>query len=204
MVAGLILASGMSRRFGEENKLLVELGGIPVIRHTVAAYAKADLRPLVVVVGHDAERVAAALGGLGLTLVPNPDFDQGQSRALVRGVRALPPETAAAVIGVADQPYLNAGLIRALVERHTESGAPLVVPRYGGRRGNPVLFSAALFSELLEVEGDRGGRPVILAHAGEITWLDVPDVMPGLDLDTPADLRAMRMLHGGKEQRRTE
>jgi molybdenum cofactor cytidylyltransferase len=144
-----------------------------------------------VVIGHDAPRVNAALTGLPVTFVWNPDFALGQSRALVRGVQALPPEVRAAVIGVGDQPFLTSGIIEQLVDRYQASGAPLAVPRYAGRRGNPVLFDRVLFPELLQVTGDQGGRPVLERHREDIAWLDVADPLPGADLDTVEEYRRL-------------
>jgi molybdenum cofactor cytidylyltransferase len=107
-------------------------------------------------------------------------------------VDALPAGTGAAIIGVGDQPFLAPEIIRRLVSAFRASGAALVVPRYAGRRGNPVLFSAKLFPELLEVEGDQGGRPVLLRHRDEIVWVDVDEARAGLDIDTPEDYLALK------------
>jgi molybdenum cofactor cytidylyltransferase len=186
-VAGLVLASGMSRRFAGANKLLVPIGGVPVVRRTVQAYLAAGLDPVTVVLGHEANLVGDALLGLPIQTVINPDFAQGQSRALGHGVHALPDRTSAAVIGVGDQPLLTGSVIRLLVDSYIITGRSPVVPRYAGRRGNPVLFDRSLFPELLAVTGDQGGRPVIERHRDEILWLDLPDPRPGADLDSEED-----------------
>jgi len=190
-VAGVVLASGLSLRFGEENKLLAPFGQATVVRRTVQAYLDGNLQPVLVVMGHQADRVRSALAGLTVTAVCNPEFEQGQSRALVRGVNSLPRHTAAAIIGVADQPLLAGDVIRELVTTYRTTRAPLVVPRFAGRRGNPVLFDRRLFPELLQVTGDRGGRPVLEAHRQDIVWLDVSDARMAADVDTPEDYRAL-------------
>jgi molybdenum cofactor cytidylyltransferase len=183
-VAGIVLASGMSRRYGPENKLLVQIDGEPVVRRTVRAYAEAGLSEVIVVVGHEAEAVTEALSGLEVRTVNNPDFRQGQSRALVAGVNAAGGADAA-IIGVADQPWLATSTIRTLVEAWTSTESLIVAPRFGGARGNPVLFAYALFAELLQITGDAGGRPVLQRHAADVTWVDVSDSKQGRDIDTP-------------------
>lgn len=183
-IAGVVLASGMSRRFGAANKLLMPIEGEPMVRRTVRAYVEAGLQPVIVVVGYEAERVAGALAELPVQIVHNPEFAQGQSRALRRGVAALPSEVGAAVIGVADQPFLTLDVLQALIHRYRVTPAVVVASRYAGQRGNPVLFARDVFAELGQVEGDRGGRAVLQAHESEIAWADFGDARLALDIDT--------------------
>jgi len=187
-IAGVILASGMSRRFGAGNKLLARFGRQSVISSTAQAYIDAHLAPLLVVVGYQADEIVEALDARSIQLVPNPDFLDGQSRSLHHGLRALPEGTTAAVIGVGDQPLLQSGTIHSLVDEYRRSHAPLVAPCYAGRRGNPVLFDSRLFPELLRVEGDMGGRSVIQRYLGEAALVDITDARSGADIDTEDDL----------------
>lgn len=196
-VAGVILASGMSQRFGEANKLLVPIDGIPVITRTVSAYVAAGLSPTVVVVGFDSTEVIHALASLPVDIVHNARFAEGQSRALVAGVQALPPDIAAVVIGVGDQPLLSRQLIQALVDRWRSTRASIIVPRYGGQRGNPTLFARSLFGELLEVTGDQGGRNVIQRHSASVSQVDWPDARIGADIDTVEEYQALVEEEGG-------
>lgn len=190
-VAGIVLASGMSTRFGARNKLLVPVDGLPLVRRTVSAYLGAGLDPVLVVVGYEADRVREALDGLYVVAVPNPEYEQGQSRGLVRGVRALPAETAAGVIGVGDQPALRPATLRLLVARWRETSAPAVYPLYAGQRGSPTLFDRSLFPELLEVTGDHGGRFVLQRHRDEAVGVEVEDPGEGQDVDTLDDYRRL-------------
>ena len=91
---------------------------------------------------------------------------------------------------MADQPGVTPRLLSALVQRHRETLAPVVVPRFEGRRGNPVLFDRSTFAEFAALAGDIGARPIIEAHGDEIAWLDwpTPDILR--DIDTPADYAA--------------
>ncbi len=196
--AAIILASGMSRRFRGSNKLLLPAGGIPLVRRVVQAYVAESVTPVYVVVGFEADQVVTALSGLPVNPVWNPHYALGQSRALVRGIQALPASTGAVLIGVADQPYLTAGVIRAIVDRFRTTDAPIVAPRYDGQRGNPVLFRADLFPELLAVEGDEGGRSVIGRHAPEVEWVDFDDGTIGVDIDTGEEEDYLRRLESGE------
>jgi molybdenum cofactor cytidylyltransferase len=190
-IGGIVLASGLSKRFGSRNKLLMPVGGVAIVRRTVEAYLGAGLDPVVVVIGNDSQAVGAALSGLSVIRVENPDFREGQSRALVRGVRALPVAISAAIIGVADQPFLTPTVIERLATSYREFRAHVVAPRYDGRRGNPVLFDRSLFPELMMVEGDQGGRGVLDQHQKEIVWVDVPDAHAGIDVNTEEDYRKL-------------
>lgn len=187
-IAGIILAAGQSSRFGRLNKLLMPIRGRPLVSSTVAAYLAAELHSVVVVTGHDAERVRSALAELPVTTVYNPRYGDGQSTSLRAGLEALPDSATASVIGVADQPFLTADIVRAVVARMRETGARIVVPRFNGRRGNPVAFDRSLFAELRAVTGDVGGRPVLQRHADEVAWVDFADPRPGRDIDLPEDL----------------
>jgi molybdenum cofactor cytidylyltransferase len=190
-VAGIILASGMSRRLGGANKLLLPVAGEPLVRRVAAAYLGAGLKPVLAVVGHQAGDVGEALRGLDIEIAQNPNYKEGQSRALVRGVAALPATAVGAVIGVGDQPYLSAEIIVCLLAKFRSEPVPVVAPRYGGRRGNPALFASSLFAELMAVEGDRGGRGVLEAHAAEVAWVDFEDPRPAIDVDTIEEYRAL-------------
>lgn len=187
-VGGLVLASGLSRRFGATNKLLAHVEGKSIVRRTVEAYVSV-LDRVWVVIGHEATAVAETLNGLPVSLVENREFREGQSRALVRGVEALRASTTAAVIGVADQPYLTPQIITALCHEYVLSRASLVIPHYGGRPGNPVLFDRSLYAELAGVTGDVGGRHVIARHRDEAAVLEMEDTRAGRDVDHPEDLR---------------
>jgi molybdenum cofactor cytidylyltransferase len=184
----VVLAAGLSRRFGAGNKLTAIIGGVPLVRRTVTAYIDADLDGVIVVTGHDHEGVASALDGLPLTVVLNPGYAGGQSTSLRTGISALPAAAQRAIIGVGDQPFLSPSVIHAIAERAVATDALIVAPRYAGVRGNPVLFHHSLFDELSTVVGDTGGRDVIARHAGQTSWIDLDDPLIGSDVDTPGDL----------------
>jgi len=187
-VAGVVLAAGLSRRFGHRPKLLAPLGGVSIIERVLGAYARAGLDELVLVVapGLDVAELAARCGA---RMVANPHREAGQSTSLRVGLQAISPRAAGAVLGVADQPFLTPEVIRRLVEEFRVSGGPIVAPEYAGRAGSPLVFSRRYFRQLEEIEGDVGGR-VLVAKAGPdaVHRVAFADPMLGLDIDTPEDL----------------
>jgi len=187
----VILAAGGSSRMGRPKQLL-PLRGRPMVRLVTEAVCAAGLAQVVVVVGAGADRVCAALGGLPVEIRRNENWASGLSSSVRMGVEALRPEIGAVAMVLADQPALSPMLIEALVERHRATGAAVVVPSYHGRRGNPVLFDRALFPELLAVQGDQGGRSLVLRHEAELEEVPVLDPLEMADIDTREDYERAR------------
>jgi molybdenum cofactor cytidylyltransferase len=185
-IAAVILAAGGSTRMGELKQLL-PLGGKPMVRHTTEAVCAAGLAQVVVVVGAQAEAVQGALDGLPVEFVVNEAWAAGMSTSLRVGLDALRPEVQAALVVLADQPALTPDLLCTLVDRYRATGAPLVVPFYQGRRGNPVLVDRRLFPEWQAVEGDQGGRALLARHRDVLERVDVDEPAVVLDVDTRQD-----------------
>lgn len=196
-VAGVVLAAGSARRMGT-NKVLLELEGESLLRRVARRALEAGLDPVVVVLGHEADRARAELHDLACTTVHNPDHARGIATSLSAGVRALPAEAGAAVVLLADMPFVDAAMIRAVVARHGETGAPVVSSRYGEVSAPPTLYHRALFPEITGGEGE--GREVVRRHRGEAAWVDWPPSALA-DVDVPGDLeRARARLDGGGDE----
>jgi molybdenum cofactor cytidylyltransferase len=195
MIALVVLAAGLSRRMGA-HKLLLPLGDRPVVAHVVSAALAAHPRPIVVVLGHEAARMRAALPPGDLVVVENPAFATGLSASLRAGLQALPPEVTGAIVALGDQPLLTSTHLNRLAEVAQASGARILAASYGGRRGNPVYFARAYFPELLAVTGDEGGRAVMARHPGEVALCELGDARAGLDMDTPEDYARVREMWG--------
>jgi molybdenum cofactor cytidylyltransferase len=192
-VAGLVLAAGRSTRMGGPNKLLEEINGRPLVRiateHVLASRAK----PVIVVTGHQKERVERALSGLPVTFVHNPDFAEGLSTSLKAGIAAVPAETDGAIVCLGDMPQVSATLIDRLIAAfEPERGALVVIPTIAGKRGNPVLWSRRFFPDLTAVEGDVGARHLIGGYAEAVAEVPVEDAAALTDVDTPEALIAVR------------
>ncbi|MBT3349824.1 MAG: nucleotidyltransferase family protein [Nitrospinaceae bacterium] len=160
-ISAILLAAGLSSRLGR-NKLLASLGGKAAVRRVAEAALASKAAEVVVVTGHEREGVEAALAGLSVTLVHNPDFESGQASSLVAGVRAAAPEADGYLFALGDQPLIGTGLIDELIEIFALSDATLAAaPVINGRRGNPALISASLKAELEALRGDEGARGII-------------------------------------------
>jgi molybdenum cofactor cytidylyltransferase len=189
-VAGVILAAGQAARFGFTKQLL------PWQDTTLAAHAAqvaldAGLDPVIIVLGHEAEKVEKTLSGLPVRLAFNSAFAAGQSTSLIKGLDALPSRTGAALFLLADQPFVTPAMIRTIVEAHRRTFAPACAPVFEGRRGNPVLFDKALFRELRELRGDEGGRSLLEKYAGALVQVPAPRAIL-LDIDTSEDYERMK------------
>jgi molybdenum cofactor cytidylyltransferase len=188
-VAGVLLAAGTSSRFGAANKLLADVGGTAMVARAARSLAAASLSPLVVVVGHEADRVAAAVDGLGFAVVENDDYARGQSTSVAAGVRAV-GDVDAAVVALGDMPAVAPGSVAALVAAFHDGAGTALAAACDGRRGNPVLFARTHFGALADVAGDVGGQEILLA-APDSALVETGD--PGVlrDVDTPGDLSSV-------------
>jgi molybdenum cofactor cytidylyltransferase len=184
-VAAVLLAAGASARMGR-NKLLLTLQGETVLRRAARAAIAAGLDPVLVVLGHEAERCRAELEGLACRAVLNPHHERGQNASLAAGIAAVPPGAPGALVALADMPFVTATMMAALVERFRADPARLVVSEYGGVLAPPMLYDRALFPELSEQEGDGCGKRVVKRHREEASIVSWPAAALE-DLDLPDD-----------------
>jgi molybdenum cofactor cytidylyltransferase len=190
VIAGLLLASGASRRFGA-NKLVASLDGRAVVRWSAEALVSA-VDATFVVVPAQAEAIRAALRGLPVHLVENADAPAGMSSSIRAGVAALPADAEAVVITLADQPLIDGDVIRGVVAtwRAAAPETRAVVAEYEDGRGHPALFGAPLFAELCTLDGDRGARDLLASLGASVTVVRTTGARPA-DVDTPDALTAL-------------
>lgn len=188
-IAAIVLAAGRSRRMGTVNKLLIGVDGKPMVRHAVDAALAAGLTPVIVVTGHERDKVTAALSGLPVTLVDNQDYAEGLSTSLRAGLDALPPEAEAALICLADMPKVSAAELKRLTGAFDpREGRAIVVPTRHGKRGNPVLWARQFFAEMRAVAGDVGARHLIGAYPELVAEIEMEGEGVLTDIDTPQAL----------------
>ena len=191
-IAGIVLAAGRSTRMGGPNKLLAQIRGKPLVRIAVEQALASRAKPVIVVTGHEREKVEAALAGLPVRFVHNPDFATGLGSSLKVGVSAVPEDADGVVVCLADMPQVDAALIDRLIAAFDpEKGALAAIPTFDGKRGNPVLWSRRFFPELMAIEGDVGARHLIGRYPEAVVEVPVTSKAAMLDVDTPEALRGV-------------
>lgn len=161
-----------------------------MIRHTAEAILKSGVRPVLVVTGHEAGDIAAALAGLPLSCHHAPDFADGMSASLKAGIAAVPTECDAALICLGDMPFVRGDTFDRLAEGYDPAaGQVALFPTYQGKRGNPVLLARFLFADIMRLSGDQGARVLLGATPERVGEVAVDD--PGVlrDVDRPDALR---------------
>jgi molybdenum cofactor cytidylyltransferase len=190
-IAAVVLAAGKSTRMGERNKLLMPLHGEPMIARTATAIAASPATPIIVVTGNDADAVRAALTNRLVTFAHNPRYAEGMSTSLHAGLAALPADADAVLICLGDMPAVTPAAIGKLIAAFDPTeGRAIIVPTFGAKRGNPVLFARAYVDEMMHLEGDAGARALLSAHAEAVYEVET-DAGVLADADTPAAFAAL-------------
>jgi len=182
----VLLAAGASRRMGRPKQLL-PVAGQPMVRHVALAIFAAPLSPRVVVLGAHAKEIIPALAGISMEVVVHADWAKGMGSSLAAGVAAalkLDPQMQGLIIVLADQPWLNERDLGRLLEVRRQTGLGLVASTVDGVLGPPVLFTAAWFPKLLELEGDAGAKSLLEANRAMVATVPFA---ARIDLDTPED-----------------
>lgn len=186
-VAAILLAAGLSRRMGAQNKLLLPIDGVPMIRRVAMAYLGAIDTDLTVVTGHEASAVRRALSGLAVSLVHNANFTSGQQSSVATGLHCA-PDAHLLLIGLGDQPLLTTQDLQDLIAAHVAGDATKVtIPVHNGARGNPITIPQLLRRRLLENPARPGCLGFTRDHPEHVQAATLPS--PGFytDVDTPDD-----------------
>jgi molybdenum cofactor cytidylyltransferase len=187
-VAAIILAAGQGRRMGGPNKLLARFDGKPLIRRAAEAAIASQAARVIVVTGHKAAEMHAALDGLNVQLVHNPDYAEGLATSLRAGLAEVPADAAGALVILADMPGITAEILDRLIAAFRgRRGPAIVLATVEGKRGNPVLWSRDFFPELITVTGDTGARHILARHEEAVERIEI-GAAAGRDVDTPEAL----------------
>jgi len=179
---------------GNRNKLLMDYKGKSLIEHAVDTLLGSEVSNVIVVLGFEAEEVRAKVGRKPVRLVLNPDYRDGMSSSIKAGVGALPPETDAIMIYLADQPLMTPAEVNQIVAAFQTamfSGKTIVVPFHKGQRGNPVVMDASFKDAILDVAGDVGCRKVIKRNPDRVFALEMETDHVVRDIDRMEDYAAL-------------
>jgi molybdenum cofactor cytidylyltransferase len=203
-IAAVVLAGGSSSRMGT-SKALLPIGPHTALERVLESLAKAGVEQIVVVTGHEPERLAAVLERLGVLLAHNPRYETGMFSSVQAGVEALPADVGAFFVLPVDCALVSAGVLRRLTERYFEAvrgrsaetagtggpARPILYPTCAGRRGHPPLISGAYRQELLQADDKTDLRSLLGRHAESQVEVEVEDLSVLLDMDTPDDYRRL-------------
>lgn len=192
-VAAIILGGGRSTRMGPTNKLTSTFDGKPMIAHVADAALASKADGIILVTGHEKENVLKALAGRPMSYAHNPDFADGLSTSIKAGIKAateLDPPVDAAIILLGDMPLITADLIDHLIDARDPADDKFIcVPVVGKKRGNPVLWDASFFEDLLNLTGDVGAKALMAQNSDLVCEVPVDSDAPLTDFDTPEALQ---------------
>jgi molybdenum cofactor cytidylyltransferase len=194
-IGAVILAAGTSSRMGEPKQLL-RLGGKPLLEQVLDNVRSAAVDEIVVVLGAAAENIRQQVDLSQIKVVINSSYEQGMGTSLGAGLAALDPAISAALILLADQPFVRPATLDRICAEYRRSHAQIVIPLYKGFRGNPVLLDQSVFPEVMALSGDVGCRAIFGNHLEGIVKLPVDDVGILLDIDSKADFEKMQSVDG--------
>jgi molybdenum cofactor cytidylyltransferase len=186
MIVAVVLSAGESSRMGSP-KALLPIDGQTFIEKIVAALKQTAVAKVVVILGHNAEEMKRRIEHLPVEIVLNPDYKLGQLSSLHTAIRHLQTDASCdgMLVHLVDHPYLDPVLVERMIQHFYDTKKLIVVPRWQGRRGHPVIFARALFEELLAAPLDQGAKAVVNAHRDETLEIDCEDEGITLDIDTP-------------------
>lgn len=188
MLAAVILSGGASRRMGSP-KALLSYQGRPFLEHLLDVTKHPKIAVRRVVLGADAEPIAKEINLSADEIVINDEWEKGQLSSIHAALRSLPPQTDGVLLLLIDHPLISSALVGELIEAFYNSRKPIVLPVYDGRRGHPLIFSSALYDELLRAPLDTGARSVVWAHSSEIQVVQTNEEGCVLNLNDPDTLQ---------------
>lgn len=181
MITGIIMASGFSKRMGKD-KLLLDINGETLIERVIKAVKESNIEEIIMT--YKNYDIKAIGDKYNLNTVYNSNAEEGQSSSIKVGIKAAKPNTDGYVFFVADQPFLSSEVINKIINEFYKNTSMIVVPLYKDKKGNPVIFPFQFKKELLMLEGDIGGRKIIMNNLNRVKYIKIDNFSAGQDIDT--------------------
>lgn len=191
-LSAVVLAAGLSRRMGSKNKLLLPFGGAPLVRRVVSTIILLPFVEVVVATGHEAEAVEVALEGLPVRVVRNPSYEEGQMTTVRAALSGLTFSSEGVMVCLGDQPALTTDDLALVAEAFVSSPAEVLVPTFGGARGNPIVLPRASLETILARGGNFGCRQFVAKNADLVRTFEMPNDHVLVDVDRPEDYAALQ------------
>lgn len=186
MIVAVVLSAGESSRMGRP-KALLPIDGQTFIERIVAALKQTKVGKIIVILGHNARELQSKISHLPVEILINTDYKLGQLSSLQLAVRYLQPDLDCdgMLVHLVDHPYLAPALVEEMIRRFYETKKRIIVPKFHGKRGHPVIFSNALFDEILSAPMEEGAKAVVNAHRAETLEIETEEEGIAVDIDTP-------------------
>jgi len=189
MLSAILLAAGESKRMGEP-KQLMPLGKHTLLEQAIDNLLNSPVDETIVVVGHKAEEITRAIATKPVKIMFNPNYQQGMSTSIVAGLILVDPRSQAVILALGDQPLVESRTINQLIDAFNSHDKGIAVPTHRGKRGHPIIFNIKYKAELLELEGDIGGREIIKNHPDDVLEVAVDSTSVISDIDTQDDYKS--------------
>jgi len=189
MLSAILLAAGESKRMGEP-KQLMPLGKHTLLEQAIDNLLNSSVDETIVVVGHKAEEITRAIATKPVKIMFNPNYQQGMSTSIVAGLILVDPRSQAVILALGDQPLVESRTINQLIDAFNSHDKGIAVPTHRGKRGHPIIFNIKYKAELLELEGDIGGREIIKNHPDDVLEVAVDSTSVISDIDTQDDYKS--------------
>jgi len=199
-IAGVILAAGTSSRMGSTNKLLLRYKNHTVVEEVLEQLSNSQVDDILIITGFESERVEELLAGRlsgRMSFVFNSNYHLGRAESIKSAIRQLKEEAEAALFMVADKPGVSSNLINGAIDRYRKDRPAILYVETPAGRGHPIIFSKALFDDLLALKGDSVGDELVRKYENDVVRLK--DQMPQIDIDSKADYRQLLNKEAGKD-----
>ena len=190
MLSAILLAAGESKRMGKP-KQLIPLGSSTILEQAIDNLLNSAVDEVIVVLGYRAEEITETIAAKPVKIIVNPNYRQGMSTSIIAGLILVDSQAQAVMLALGDQPLVDSQTINQLIDEFYNHDKGIAIPTYQGKRGHPIIFAIKYKPELLELEGDIGGRQIIQCHPDDILEVAVDSKSVIADIDTRADYHSL-------------